>query len=168
MLFLHSLVCTKMDEAECKFIFHAVWYTLDSCKCVFLKVKQLKILEMCMLGNILGVLPTGYGKSVIFHMFPFMSDYLSRKGKKLAVTISPLNALIRDQVSNLNARGVKAGVLQASHRVVEDDNQRLLWAAYGWMFPWASVSKEVFMPNLNKKKNEFDWQEKRENKRILV
>lgn len=99
---------------------------MDSCKCVFLKVKQLKILEMCMLGNILGVLPTGYGKSVIFHMFPFMSDYLSRKGKKLAVTISPLNALIRDQVSNLNARGVKAGVLQASHQVIEDDNQRLL------------------------------------------
>ena len=92
----------------------------------FQKVKQLKTLEMCMLGNILGVLPTGYGKSVIFHMFPFMSDYLSRKGKKLAVTISPLNALIRDQVSNLNARGVKAGVLQASHQVIEDDNQRLL------------------------------------------
>ena len=77
--------------------------------------------------------------------------YLSRKGKKLAVTISPLNALIRDQVSNLNARGVKAGVLQASHQVIEDDNQRLLWAAHGWMFPLASVSKEVFIPNLNKK-----------------
>ena len=77
--------------------------------------------------HVIGVLPTGYGKSVIFHMLPFMSDYLSGKGNKsIAVIISPLNALIEDQVSNLNARGVKAGVLQASHRVIEDDKKELL------------------------------------------
>jgi len=81
-----------------------------------------------MLGkHVIGVLPTGYGKSVIFHMLPFMSDYLSGKGNKsIAVIISPLNALIEDQVSNLNARGVKAGVLQASHRVIKEDKKELL------------------------------------------
>lgn len=109
--------------------FHAVRYALNACKCdVLLKVKQLKILETCMLGeHVIGVLPTGYGKSVIFHMLPFVSDYLNGKGNKsIAVIISPLNALIEDQVSNLNARGVKAGVLQASHRVIEDDKKELL------------------------------------------
>jgi len=30
-------------------------------------------------------------------------------------------------------------------------NQRLLWAAHGWMFPFASVSKRVFVQNLSHK-----------------
>ena len=70
---------------------------------MFLKVKQLKILETCMLGkHVIGVLPTAYGKSVIFHMLPFMSDYLSGKGNKsIAIVISPLNALIEEQVSTI-------------------------------------------------------------------
>lgn len=108
--------------------FHAVQYGLDSCKYdVFLKVKQLKILETCMLGkHVIGVLPTGYGKSVIFHMLPFMSNYLSgKRNKSIAIVISPLNALIEDQVSNLNARGIKTGVLQASQHVIEDDKKEL-------------------------------------------
>ena len=48
--------------------------------------------------------------------------------KSIAVIISPLNALIEDQVmiSYLNARGVKAGVLQAAHRVIKEDKKELL------------------------------------------
>ena len=34
--------------------------------------------------------------------------------------------LIEDQVSNFNARGVKAGVLQASHQVIKEDKKELL------------------------------------------
>ena len=60
-------------------------------------------------------------------MLPFMSDYLSGKGNKsIAIVISPLNALIEDQISNLNTRGIKTGVLQASQRVIEDDKKELL------------------------------------------
>ena len=109
--------------------FHAVRYALDSCNYdVFLKVKQLKILEACMLGeHVIGVLPTGYGKSVIFHILPYVSDYLNKKGdKSIIVVISPLNALIEDQVSFLNARGIKAGVLQASRQVNKEDKEELL------------------------------------------
>ena len=109
--------------------FHAIQYALDSCKYdVFLKVKQLKILETCLLGkHVIGVLPTGYGKSVIFHVLPFMSDHLSGKGNNsIAIVISPLNALIEDQASTLNARGIKTGVLQASQRVIEDDKRNCL------------------------------------------
>lgn len=97
---------------------------------MFLKVKQLKILETYMLGkHVIGVLPTGYGKSVIFQMLPSMSDYLNEEGNKsITVVISPLNALIEDQVSNLNVGGVKARVLQASHWVIinEEEKEELL------------------------------------------
>ena len=39
-----------------------------------------------------------------------------------------------------------------------EDDQRLLWAAHGWMYPCASVSQRVFVWNLSYK-NEFDYHE---------
>ena len=98
--------------------FQAVRYALDVSKydSVFLKVKQFKILEACMLQkHVIGVLPTGYGKSVIFHLLPYMWDYVNETGdKSIVIVISPLNALIEDQVTSLKVKGIKAGVLRAS------------------------------------------------------
>lgn len=49
----------------------------------------------------LGLMPTGGGKSITFQIFS-----LSRKG--ICVVITPLIALMKDQVQNLNSRGIKA------------------------------------------------------------
>ena len=110
--------------------FHAVRYALDSANYenVFLKVKQIRILEGCMMRkHVIGVLPTGYGKSVIFHLLPFMCDYLNEKGdRSIEIVISPLNALIEDQLTHLREhRGIKAGVLQAfrEQRKVDDSGE---------------------------------------------
>ena len=99
--------------------FQAVRYALDvtSYDSVFLKVKQFKILEACMLRqHVIGVLPTGYGKSVIFHLLPYMWDYMcnDKRETSIVIVISPLNALIEDQVNSLKERGIKAGVLRTS------------------------------------------------------
>ena len=99
--------------------FQAVRYALDvtSYDRVFLKVKQFKILETCMLRqHVIGVLPTGYGKSVIFHLLPYMWDYMcnDKRETSIVIVISPLNALIEDQVNSLKERGIKAGVLRTS------------------------------------------------------
>ena len=72
-------------------LFQAVRYTLDvtSYDSVFLKVKQFKILEACMLRqHVIGVLPTGYGKSVIFHLLPYMWDYMWNEKEKQALSSS--------------------------------------------------------------------------------
>lgn len=60
--------------------------------------------------------PTGYGKSLIFQMVPFVTSQLS-SGQRLsalsecrnhfALVISPLNSLMRDQIQQLKAKNVQ-------------------------------------------------------------
>ena len=51
--------------------------------------------------DVLAILPTGGGKSVCFQVPALMSD-------GIAIVITPLIALMKDQVQNLNDRGIKA------------------------------------------------------------
>lgn len=66
---------------------------------------QREIIEAVLSGaDALAVLPTGGGKSLCYQ---FPAVYL----KKLVVVISPLIALMKDQVSSLKKRGLEAGCL---------------------------------------------------------
>ena len=56
--------------------------------------------------DVLAILPTGGGKSVCFQVPAMM-----REG--VALVITPLIALMKDQVQNLNARGIKALAIYA-------------------------------------------------------
>ena len=63
----------------------AVRYALDVTNYhdLVLKVKQYKLLETLILRkDTVAVLPTGYGKSVLFHLFPFVFDFFSSKGRR--------------------------------------------------------------------------------------
>ena len=49
------------------------------------------------------VLPTGYGKSLIYQLLPFVFDELSDgEENSCVVVVSPLNAIIEDQISKLS------------------------------------------------------------------
>ena len=64
--------------------------------------KQLDIIETALEGkDVLAILPTGGGKSVCFQVPAMM-----RPG--IALVVTPLIALMKDQVQNLNDRGIKA------------------------------------------------------------
>ena len=64
--------------------------------------KQEEIISSALAGeDVLAILPTGGGKSLCFQVPTMM-----REG--LAVVVSPLISLIKDQVQNLRARGIKA------------------------------------------------------------
>ena len=57
------------------------------------------------------VLPTGYGKSLIYQMLPSLFDKisarnLSSKDKSIVIVVSPLNALIDDQINKLKSADV--------------------------------------------------------------
>ena len=61
------------------------------------------------------VLPTGYGKSLIYQMLPSLFDKisarnLSSKDKSIVIVVSPLNALIDDQINKLKSAGVNCTV----------------------------------------------------------
>jgi ATP-dependent DNA helicase RecQ len=70
---------------------------------------QQEILEAVFAGeNILAVMPTGSGKSLCYQL-----PAIVRKG--LTVVVSPLIALMRDQVQQLQARGIAAAAMNSSN-----------------------------------------------------
>ena len=86
------------------------------------------IVESAMAGNnVLGILPTGTGKSLCYQI-PALSRY--DKTGALTVVISPLVALMADQVAGLEARGIGScvainGLLSIPERAEALDRVRL-------------------------------------------
>jgi superfamily II DNA helicase RecQ len=116
--------------------FNAINYALrvTNYSNLFLKVKQYQILESILLKrrDTIGILPTGYGKSVIFHLLPYVADYLDKTmdamkentGGNIVLIVTPLNALIDNQISILHEHRIEATVLKSkSHTASETDNE---------------------------------------------
>ena len=91
-------------------------------------------LEKVFLGrDILAVLPTGYGKSLIFHILPlvFLAKERFQKGMRInasfwpiVIIISPLNSLINDQIAKLASKGLEGlhpSVLQVKHDITSGE-----------------------------------------------
>ena len=77
-----------------------------------LKAEQRAIIEavVCSKKDVLGVLPTGFGKSLVFHLLSDVFDFVDAKGpptktKAITIVVSPLNALMRDQIGKLDHLG---------------------------------------------------------------
>ncbi len=105
---------------------------------IILKVKQILCMESIYLKkDIVAVLPTGYGKSLVFHVLPGLlasrdARSTSSSDKSVILVVSPLNALIYDQIKKLRERGVQAailGVKKLLNQDVTDDTAPLqsLW-----------------------------------------
>jgi ATP-dependent DNA helicase RecQ len=86
--------------------------------------------------DVLAVLPTGYGKSLIYHLLPLM--LLARKMLEVNPTlppvclryvtsvllvISPLNSLISDQVQKLSATGLQVSALNIFPIALSEENE---------------------------------------------
>ena len=73
-----------------------------------LKEQQYEILKavVMMKRDVLAVLPTGFGKSLIYQSLGFIFDFLrsdSDSQHAAIVVVSPLNAFMQDQVEKLMA-----------------------------------------------------------------
>ena len=88
---------------------------------IILKPKQVKCLEAIYLGrDTVGVLPTGYGKSITFHLLPGLffdkinsqSTSSSSSSHPVVVVVSPLNSLISDQIRRSTEGKIKATALK--------------------------------------------------------
>ena len=83
--------------------------------------QQAEIIDTVMAGNdCLVLMPTGGGKSVCFQIPAILHDGLT-------VVISPLIALMKDQVESLRANGVNAAFLNSSLSGTEQD--QVMWQA---------------------------------------
>ncbi|MGN1210824.1 MAG: ATP-dependent DNA helicase RecQ, partial [Candidatus Cryptobacteroides sp.] len=85
---------------------------------------QKEIIDAALRGeDVLAILPTGGGKSVCFQVPALLKD-------GIALVVTPLIALMNDQVQNLTDRGIRALAVHAGMSVRETDNA-LNNAAYG-------------------------------------
>lgn len=76
---------------------------------------QKEIVEAILAGrDVVALMPTGGGKSLCYQLPAIISD-------KLSIVISPLIALMKDQVDGLNARGIAAGYINST--MSADDNR---------------------------------------------
>ena len=96
--------------------------------------KQQEIVDAALDGrDVLAILPTGGGKSVCFQVPGMMTD-------GIAIVVTPLIALMKDQVQNLTDRGIRALCINAGMGRREVDNA-LNNALYG-DFKFLYVSPE--------------------------
>ena len=90
-----------------------------------LKPKQRLSMEVLYEGHDVFVcLPTGYGKSLCYQALPFLMDFkrgFANTEKRSAVfVVSPLVALMIDQVKSLRSRGVKCSIVTSSSGIEKD------------------------------------------------
>lgn len=82
-----------------------------------LKTKQLEALRAVVQQkrDVLAVLPTGYGKSLIYQLLPSMFNFLVYGGNScsIAIIVSPLTALMLDQVEKIKKQGQSAAIFHA-------------------------------------------------------
>ena len=63
--------------------------------------RQLRVVSNFVRGSdVFAVLPTGYGKSLCYALLPSVFDRLLGKDDSIVVVITPLTAIINDQVSS--------------------------------------------------------------------
>ncbi|XP_077861656.1 uncharacterized protein LOC144342257 [Saccoglossus kowalevskii] len=76
----------------------------------FLKPKQARCMKELFSGrDVIGVLPTGYGKSLIFELLPYVYEALElASGRSAAqctvLVVSPLNSIINEQKQSIFTR----------------------------------------------------------------
>lgn len=69
-------------------------------------------------------LPTGSGKSLCYWILPLIYNYLRKKADSMVIVVSPLVALMQDQTSILEKKGIKAVLVSsATDSVAEEIKQ---------------------------------------------
>ena len=98
----------------------AVSSSLHELGLVSLKKEQRQEVEVIVMKgrDVLAVLATGFGKSLIYQVLPGTFDFMAANvDREIILVVSPLNALMRDQNSKLNERGLTSFMVQVQ---VED------------------------------------------------
>ena len=112
---VNSVVCHETDNFE-----SAVSFALGCLQSsgLVLKPQQKEAVKLVWDGEeVFILLPTGFGKSIIYELLPFLFDYkLERVDtgmRSLIIVVSPLISLMVDQVDCLRHRGARTAMLSS-------------------------------------------------------
>ena len=111
--------------------FKAVKYAMEKCKYDFIpKTEQVQAIYHLSQGNDVFVhLTTGFGKFLIYTLFPYICDYLRSSAgndcrSSIVVLISPLISLMDDQMAKMAEQGIHSFKLtELNGRQVDDLRQ---------------------------------------------
>ena len=80
-----------------------------------LKDKQIEVINELLSGNdVIGLLPTGYGKSMCYIIPPLIT-------KKTIFVISPLISLMEDQKDNLLKKNISVATLHCNNKNKQEE-----------------------------------------------
>ena len=139
LCFVHMKARLARDKFNSAMFFSSLHFAIVNSNYwnINLKPKQVKCLEAIYLGrDTIGVLPMGYGKSIIFHLLPgLFFDKINSKSAQSAsssssinpvvVVVSPLNSLISDQIRRSTEGQVKATILNVRQSKDGEDDLEL-------------------------------------------
>ena len=114
---LNGVFKMAVTSSEPKFssVFRRVRFSINNSNYPSLNLKplQMKCFEYMLKGqDVIGVLPTVFGKSMLFH-FP-TSFLFCKTTKNIVIVVCPLNSIIDDQLKVLKARRITADVVQVA------------------------------------------------------
>ena len=99
-----------------------VFSSKDTLKHITLKVEQNEsIYHLINGGDLLAVLPTGFGKSLIFEVLLLVKEVLSKKDA-CVVVVCPLESIVSDQIEEASSMGLIArSIKDMSSKEIEVD-----------------------------------------------
>ena len=120
-------------------ISRCVWDAATALGFTSLKPEQEEAITQFTLGrDVFVALPTGNGKSLCYYCLPYVFDSVRKvENKSIVLVISPLVALMKDQVTHCRSRGLTADFVSS----VPDD-QDMRKAVYGGKYQIVFISTE--------------------------
>lgn len=110
---------------------------------VELKEQQRSSIEAVLKGrDVFVTLPTGYGKSMIFHLLPLCARYLGQQKSPLIIVVAPLLSLMEDQIGKINGRPGLGRAIQLTGNVPTKGEVEM--ASFLFMSPEAMLSQSDF------------------------
>ena len=90
----------------------------------FLKSKQRVALEALVRDkrDLLVILPTGYGKSLIYQLLPDMFNVIHGKVNSAVLVVSPLTAIMKEQKERLKTTGITATIVRHKDESRKENN----------------------------------------------
>ena len=93
-----AVCCVRIDEERTKSVILNCIQTLGYSE---LKTEQLKVIMEFLRGrDVFAILPTGFGKTLCYVCLPLIFDKLTRTASSIILVVTPLNAIMKDQVCN--------------------------------------------------------------------
>ena len=94
--------------------------------------QEYALVEFLSGADVLAVLPTGFGKSLIYQLAPLVTKRMSPDSNPIFIIISPLTELMKDQVKEAEKLGITAmrlGVDAHSDKAIEEGRCQLVFGS---------------------------------------